>query len=80
MKISVWKEFEGYMKNPHHEVYLDGEKEDLVVVADEEKGFVIKYRKNKKGEFMFRKGINRPKVEVVLGDVEIKPLINKNKN
>ena len=75
MKISIWKEFDGYQEKPHHHVYLDGEKVEDAIAAYEEIVFVIKYKKDENGNSVRAPGDEfRLKAEVLTGDIEIRTI------
>lgn len=54
-----------------YDVFLDGEKQTVCLIADEEKGMVRRYKRNRLG--MLSKGRNGLIVEDLHGVVVIKP-------
>lgn len=55
--------------NLEAKVLLDGVEQKLVVVADEEQGFIVRYKRDEKGKFIFDQ--HEVMTEVLQGTVQI---------
>jgi len=51
MRLSIDDDDFPSLKHQNAKVYLNGRKQDCVTVADEENGYIIKYKVDNKGSF-----------------------------
>lgn len=78
MRISVREHDPGYRNEAttgKYEAYLDGERVDMCITADEEKGYIEKYKLDEDGNHMFgfdKDDIRYLETEELHGNVEIK--------
>jgi hypothetical protein len=74
MRVSVYANDEGYVSNPgDYEIYLDGKEVGYAVIADEEAGYIVKY-KREKDNFVLKKATSPAEfeIETIYGKVEIR--------
>lgn len=78
MRISVNKEDEGYRKDAHAYLpFLNGEKVEDCMTADEERGYVLVYIRDEEDHLCMNRITNRIKTKRLSGTVMIVPPAGK---
>ena len=73
MRISTWASEEGYKPDAlYYEAYLDGKKISKVITADEEEGYIKRYKTDENGNCIRTSDGLDLETEELYGDVEIK--------
>lgn len=72
MRVSVQKSDCGYVDNNwEYEVYLDNELQTHAITADEEEGYILRYKKDEDGELIINKVEDDFETEIVHGKVTV---------